>query len=421
MFELIDTPAECNVQESEYKRLLGFPPDYVLEGRSRQLADEARAWFARHGRPWIYVRQIDSLALADQRARVNGVAFSSQQLHDNFSDAGVHDGLLAAVSAGAECEERARLLWQEGKPDEYFFLEMFGSTVVEHLVTLASGRICEWADGQGMVALPHYSPGYSGWDVADQSQLWELIHTGGHNLPSQLHVMETGMLQPKKSLLALFGLTRHRERVRSRLVPCEDCSLPRCQYRRAPYQFSPSQLEDVRQLQPASPNGNGAGLRHDARYSVNTKALRKWSQERLQLQARDDGSTEALFRYEGTTCSNMGRPLEYEYRILLGPSGGGYRIMETACRPAAGDTGHTQQCEYLKDPAAFVLRFDGERPLLGRPLDEVLDWRRPYSPSGCYCDAERRLHKWGLVFEVIHFALAQRAREMRSTAPTVLK
>ena len=54
-----------------------------------------------------------------------------------------------------------------------------------------------------------------------------------------------------------------------------------------------------------------------------------------------------------------------------------------------------------------------EKPLLGRPLNDVLAWARMPNPSGCYCDLERRLHKWGLVFEVIHFALVQREKEGR--------
>ena len=44
------------------------------------------------------------------------------------------------------------------------------------------------------------------------------------------------MLRPKKSLLAVFGLTRHIDRVRrlTDLVPCENCSFLTCQYRRSP-------------------------------------------------------------------------------------------------------------------------------------------------------------------------------------------
>ena len=61
MFELHDTRPDFNVQEAEYKRLLGFPRQYVLEGRVRELADWAREWFAQHGQPWIYARQADAL------------------------------------------------------------------------------------------------------------------------------------------------------------------------------------------------------------------------------------------------------------------------------------------------------------------------------------------------------------------------
>jgi hypothetical protein len=421
MFELIDLQPDSNVQEPEFKRLLGFPADHELEGRSRELADDTRQWFAQHGRPWIYVRQIEGLDVAGDRLRIDGALFSSRQLQDNFSAAQVHSAMLAAVSAGGECEDQSGRLWQQGKPDEYFFMEMFGSAVVEHLVAVASGRICAWADGQGMVALPHYSPGYTGWDVADQPKLWQLIRqTRGRDFPGELQVMDTGMLRPKKSLLALFGLTRHLDRVRAsaKLVPCENCSLPRCQYRRASYQSPLPQIEEVRRLQPDALADvpawivGSSGLRHDAQYSINLKALRKWSRERLQLKDPHDGSIEARFRYEGTTCSNMGRPLAFDYLIILGPAREGHVIIETACLPAPGDTGHALQCEYLKDAASLMRSIDSEKPLRGRPLNDVLAWQRPFSPSGCYCDADRRAHKWGLVFEVIHYALVQREKEL---------
>jgi hypothetical protein len=281
-----------------------------------------------------------------------------------------------------------------------------------------------------MVALPHYSPGYSGWDVADQTRLWDLIQQkNGREFPGELHVMDTGMLRPKKSLLAVFGITRHLEKVRAftKMVPCENCSLPRCQYRRVPYKRALPQTEDVHQLQStyedsSAENFNASGLDHDAKYSTNPRALRKWSQERLHLKTLPDGSVEARFRYEGTTCSSMGQPLEFDYHIKLGPSEDGYKIMETNCVPASGDTGHTCQCEYLNNAASLMGRIADEKPLLGWPLNDVLSWERAYSPSGCFCDADRRSHKWGLVFEVIHYALVQREKEMANgQTATILK
>jgi hypothetical protein len=308
-------------------------------------------------------------------------------------------------------------------------MEVYGSAVVEHLVTVASGRICGWADNNRMVALPHYSPGYSGWDISDQIKLWELIHQKRvRDFPGELGVMDSGMLRPKKSLLAVFGITRHLDRIRhfAKLIPCENCSLPGCQYRRVPYKRSPPQIEDVRRLQgdglenSDKENINPPALARDAKYSINPKALHKWSEERLQLKMLDDQSVEAEFCYEGTTCSNMGRPLEFHYRVKLAPPGDGYRIAETSCTPAPGDTGHTFQCEYLNDAAAFMGSIADEKPLLGRPLNDALTWERSGDPSGCYCDKDRREHKWGLVLEVIHYALVQREQGIVHGQPAAI-
>ena len=52
--------------------------------------------------------------------------------------------------------------------------------------------------------------------------------------------------------------------------------------------------------------------------------------------------------------------------------------------------------------------IEDEKPLAGRPLDEVIAWRRPTSPAGCYCEPTSREHKWGLVLETIHYALSNR-------------
>src|SRR5262249_14905242 len=109
---------------------------------------------------------------------------------------------------------------------------------------------------------------------------------------------------------------------------------------------------------------------------------------------------------------NLGRPLEFHYRVKLGSSETGYQILDAICYPAPHDDGHTYQCEYLSDPESLMKRIANEKPLLGRPLNDVLTWERTYSPSGCFCDAERRAHKWGLVLEVIHFTLVQHEKTL---------
>jgi len=255
-----------------------------------------------------------------------------------------------------------------------------------------------------VAVLPHYSPGYPDWTIEDQGSLLGVIRA---RCPAAapLAVFDTGMLRPKKSLLAVFGVTRHAERVRplSELSPCESCSFAPCQYRRAPYRRSRQAPSDV----PIADEAGVNPLAADARYQVSVKALRRWSEDRLTLENDEDGGVAAVFRYEGTTCTNMGRPLRFHYHVRLGRREDGYPILDQSCAPAPDDDGHPAMCEYVRGGGALMAVIAAERPLQGRPLDEVVRWTRPSSPAGCYCEPDSRLHKWGLVLETIHFALAR--------------
>jgi hypothetical protein len=397
MIELVDTAPDVSVRPAEYGRLLGYPPDHELSGRARELADWARAWYRQNGRPWVYAREAESLEIDRDSIRIEGVPFHSKRLRGTLEKAGAHGAILVAAGAGAELEREAQRLWDEGKPDEYFFLEVFGSAAVEHLTHMAGARLCAWADEHGMAVLPHYSPGYPEWDIAEQARLLSLIGKAGKQpLPYPLEVLDSGALRPKKSQLAVFGFTRHTARVRrlTELIPCGNCSLLTCQYRRAP-------------------DGDWVGKATDSPvpYTVKTKALKRWAEERLSLHRRADGAIEALFRYEGTTCTNMGRPLTFHYHVDLGPREDGYRIGKQRCGPAPGDTGHTYMCRYLENPGELSAAIAREKPFLGQPLSAVLAWQRPGGAPGCYCEPASREHKWGIVFETIHYALEQQERK----------
>jgi hypothetical protein len=153
-------------------------------------------------------------------------------------------------------------------------------------------------------------------------------------------------------------------------VACETCSLRSCDFRRPTY-------------------------------ATSTKALAKWSRERLVVKRGGDGSVEARFRFDGTTCSNMGRPLAFHYDVTLGPADAGHPILAQECTPA--DSGHTLMCSYSD---SLMQAITGDKPLAGRPIEEVLHWKRAACSTGCYCEPAARDHKWGMVLETIHYALA---------------
>jgi hypothetical protein len=402
MIESLIARPDCQVQEAEYRRLLGYPRNHLPGEWAQELSAWARQWYAEHGRPWVYFREAE-LVVTDASLRLDGREFRSEKLHEHLRGSGCRRAMLVAVSAGRACEEHARRLWQDAKPDEYFFLEIFGSAVVEHLVAATNGRLCDLAERDGLIAVPHYSPGYNDWDVAEQNKLFDLIVLGAKPpLPEPLEVLPSGMLRPKKSLLCVFGLAPRDGKLLGlpQWTPCRNCSFTPCKYRRVPYRGAPAHVEGAppaeAQTSPRPP---------EVKYSVNPRALQKWTQERVRLHRRGDGTVEAHFRFDGTTCSNLGRPLAFDYRVTLSALEQGCTILQADCRPAPGDEGHTQMCTFLSDAANLMQAVAHEKPLLGRPLREVFNWQRTPAPAGCLCTADSRAHKWGLVFEVIHYAL----------------
>lgn len=412
MFELSHSFPAVNVVAAEYKRLLGYPAHCELEGRAAELAAWACDWYRDNGRPWIHARQVEQFEFDDQCLNIEGHSFHCHELLQNLRDAEATGAIVAAVSAGPELEAAAQQAWNDDKPDEYFFLEVYGSAVVEHLVTMAGAQFCALAEGSKKAVLPHYSPGYGDWDISEQARLMGVLRSGGNKaFPGPLEVLESGMLRPKKSLLAVFGLTASVERARNlaALVPCERCSFLTCQFRREQYQDA-GEIEN-RELVAATNFANGImatiGSSDTAsqQYKINRKALERWANERLTITPGEDGTIDVLFKHEGSTCSNMGRPLLFDYHVRLSSKSAGYRILEQQCKPSANEVGYRSMCSYLGDPEQIMVAIAGEKPLLGKTLDEVLDWQRPGTTASCYCETVNRQHMWGQVLETIHYAL----------------
>lgn len=141
-------------------------------------------------------------------------------------------------------------------------------------------------------------------------------------------------------------------------------------------------------------------------YAVSATVLKKWSQDRLKLTSREDGSHEAVFRFEGSTCSNFGHAIRTEFRVTLVPiSPEDYLIVSSSCRPAADDEGCRRMCSYLASPETFLTSVEYHTPLNGMTLNQALSWKPEMTVAGCLCHRANQDHKWRNVIHTIHFAL----------------
>lgn len=168
------------VAERDYKRFLRFPPARAFEGPLAENAAWARAWFAANARPW------SAAILADDSTR--SLAAARFPDADNFA--------IVAAGAGPEAEAEAAARWAAGEPDRYFFLECYAAAVVEALLADARRRLN---------ADKHLCPGYPGWPISDNHVLLAALRAADA-LPGPLDVLESGMITPKKSQLAVCAL-----------------------------------------------------------------------------------------------------------------------------------------------------------------------------------------------------------------------
>lgn len=168
------------VDDRVFKRFLRFPVAREFEGAVGENATWARDWYTQNGRPWLIAIEADE---------------TIQQLSSDIWPEAPKLGVIIA-SAGAEAELAAAEHWENDEPDRYYFLECFASAVVDELLT---------QNRNSLGATRHYCPGYPDWSIAANIPLLAAIKNVVE-LPRPLETLDSGMLTPKKTQIAVFEL-----------------------------------------------------------------------------------------------------------------------------------------------------------------------------------------------------------------------
>jgi hypothetical protein len=162
-------------------------------------------------------------------------------------------------------------------------------------------------------------------------------------------------------------------------------------------------VNDYWNSRSVSSNANGSAT---PAYGFPDRTLQLWRNKRLRITAERGGELLATFRFDGSTCSNMGVALSFDYQVRLARNGSdGYRIVDCSCRPTEGHEGYLSMCAVLDDPERHMESIESYKPFLDRPLHEVLAWQASLSPAGCLCTRASQDHKWRIVLQTIHYAL----------------
>ena len=157
---------------------------------------------------------------------------AGERLH--IPDIGRLWGRLEEIGAGIctvgdALEERVRRLWDDRELPLALMLDSVGSAAVESLAEYANDVLCQTAIPAGVNVTNRISPGYAGWDTAEQAALFTLCPGG----PIGVALNAACVMTPGKSISFLVGVGPD-ARVDHYFTQCRRCWMTDCAYRRAP-------------------------------------------------------------------------------------------------------------------------------------------------------------------------------------------
>jgi hypothetical protein len=128
-------------------------------------------------------------------------------------------------TAGPEIGIRSRAAMKDGDLLTGYVYDVIGSEVAEAAVDLMQDSLQEAISAEGKKITNRYSPGYCGWDVAEQHKLFQLMPDNYCGIK----LNDSALMNPEKSVSGFIGIGEH---VRYNLYTCHFCDMKDCIYRK---------------------------------------------------------------------------------------------------------------------------------------------------------------------------------------------
>jgi hypothetical protein len=129
-------------------------------------------------------------------------------------------------TAGKESGIRSRKAMKNGDLLTGYIYDVIGSEIAEAATDLLQENLRETMASEGKKITNRYSPGYCGWDVAEQHKLFQLMPDNFCGI----RLNASALMDPEKSVSGFIGTGEH---VRYDRYTCRFCDMNDCIYRRA--------------------------------------------------------------------------------------------------------------------------------------------------------------------------------------------
>jgi len=159
----------------------------------------------------------------DRTIEVGGVIFDVKPIiFRQIKDA--EEVALFICTAGPEIGERSRRSMKEGDLLRGYIYDVIGSEVVEAAADRMQEELREKMAIPGNGITNRFSPGYCGWDVAEQHKLFGFFRDNFCGIT----LTESALMNPVKSVSGIIGIGRD---VRFAPYQCHLCEDKNCLYR----------------------------------------------------------------------------------------------------------------------------------------------------------------------------------------------
>ena len=154
------------------------------------------------------------------KINLNGVSMKIGQIIGNYLQPASLFGLFVAT-AGKEYDDYLQQLKQSGDIVSEFLADAVGSEIAEATVRYVIGKITEEAATKSLFSTNSYSPGYCGWHVSEQKQLFSIFPKE----PCGIKLNDSCLMYPVKSVSGIIGIGL---KIELKPYGCAICGLKTC-------------------------------------------------------------------------------------------------------------------------------------------------------------------------------------------------
>jgi hypothetical protein len=161
---------------------------------------------------------------AEKTVKVNDLIFNIKKIvYGQIKKSG--SLALFLCTAGEGIGARSRNAMKEGDLLIGYIYDVIGSEIVEAAADLMQNDLEKAMSVSGMKITNRFSPGYCGWDVAEQHKLFALMNDNFCGI----RLTASALMDPMKSVSGFIGIG---ENVKQLPYTCNLCDMKDCIYRR---------------------------------------------------------------------------------------------------------------------------------------------------------------------------------------------